>query len=422
MKRKISLILLLISPFFWSQISNNNTQLQLDSLKNEVGFLKESIIKLDQSKTTKSNNWYDKFSIGGYIQMRYNELFESNPNLECEQCDHFWGNDGSGFSFRRVRFKLAGQITPRIYFYLQPDFAKTVGSSQHVGILKDAYFDVGLDRDNVYKIRMGQSKVPYGFENLQSSSDRLPLDRNDAMNSGLKDERDLGVFFMWASKDKKKLMEKLYKENLKHSGDFGVFAFGIYNGQTGNNADKNKKFHVVTRFTYPMQFGNQIIEPGIQAYTGKFVLPNVSKNVGVNQNLEYLDQRLALSFILYPRPFGIQAEYNIGKGPEFNKNTNSIEVQNLNGGYATFSYYLKKGEQLIIPYARIQHYNGGKKHELDARSYKVREMEAGIEWHPFKAFELVAAFVNSERSNGDFINNYNFQKGNLIRLQAQLKF
>ncbi len=49
-------------------------------------------------------------------------------------------------------------------------------------------------------------------------------------------------------------------------------------------------------------------------------------------------------------------------------------------------------------------------------------MEAGIEWHPFKAFELVAAFVNSERSNRDFIINYNFQKGNLIRLQAQLKF
>ena len=421
MKKLGILTMLFISQQFWAQISDHNTQLQVDSLKNEVGILKEAIMKLDKKENTPSK-WYDKFSIGGYVQLRYNELFESNPNLECEQCDHFWGNDGNGLSFRRVRFKFSGQITPRVFFYIQPDFAKSVGSANHVGILKDAYFDIGLDKDNQYKLRLGQSKVPYGFENMQSSSDRLPLDRNDAMNSGLKDERDLGVFFMWVSKDKKKLMEKLYKENMKHSGDFGVFAFGLYNGQTGNNSDKNKKFHFVTRFSYPMQFGNQIIEPGIQAYSGKFVLPNVSKNVKVNQNLEYLDQRIAASFILYPRPFGIQAEYNIGKGPEFNKNTNAIEVQGLHGGYATFSYYWKKDSHLLIPFARIQQYKGGKKHELDARSYNVKEVEMGIEWHPFKSFELTAAFVNSDRTNGDFITNDNRQSGNLIRLQAQMKF
>ena len=138
--------------------------------------------------------------------------------------------------------------------------------------------------------------------------------------------------------------------------------------------------------------------------------------------MEYLDQRIAASFILYPRPFGIQAEYNIGKGPEFNKNTNAIEVQGLHGGYATFSYYWKKGSHLLIPFARIQQYKGGKKHELDARSYNVKEVEMGIEWHPFKSFELTAAFVNSDRTNGDFITNDNRQSGNLIRLQAQMKF
>jgi hypothetical protein len=36
-----------------------------------------------------------------------------------------------------------------------------------------------------YRVRIGQSKVPYGFENLQSSQNRLSLDRNDALNSAV---------------------------------------------------------------------------------------------------------------------------------------------------------------------------------------------------------------------------------------------
>jgi phosphate-selective porin len=48
-------------------------------------------------------------------------------------------------------------------------------------------------------LRVGQSKVPFGFENLQSSQNRLTLDRNDALNSAVANERDLGAFF-YASK------------------------------------------------------------------------------------------------------------------------------------------------------------------------------------------------------------------------------
>jgi hypothetical protein len=41
------------------------------------------------------------------------------------------------------------------------------------------------------------------------------------------------------------------------------------------------------------------------------------------------------AFVLYPKPFGVQAEY-IGKGPRYNKLTNSVDVSNLEGGYVTF--------------------------------------------------------------------------------------
>jgi hypothetical protein len=144
--------------------------------------------------------------------------------------------------------------------------------------------------------------------------------------------------------------------------------------------------------------------------------------VKFNANRSYLDQRVAATFVLYPRPFGIQAEYNIGKGPEFNKATDSIEVRNLHGGYITASYKKDFGKQTIIPFSRYHYYHGGKKHETDARSYHVNELEVGVEWQPNKNFELVAMYTISERRFEDFKLQDNFQTGNLLRLQAQLNF
>ena len=63
-----------------------------------------------------------------------------------------------------------------------------------------------------------------------------------------------------------------------------------------------------------------------------------------NEESEYLDQRIGGSLIVYPKPFGIQAEYNIGKGPEFNKFSDSIEVQNLKGGLV-FGYQVNDPER-----------------------------------------------------------------------------
>jgi hypothetical protein len=352
------------------------------------------------------------------MQIRYNGLFQTNSDLECEQCDEAWGGEESSLSLRRLRFKIYGQIHPRVFFYFQPDFSKSVSGAHNVGKLKDAFVDLGLDKNNEFRLRIGQSKVPFGYENLQSSSQRLPLDRDDALNSGLKDERDLGVFFYWANKEKRALMSELKKDGMKHSGDFGVFAFGIYNGQTANHPDQNGKFHVVTRFSLPIEIGNQVIEPGIQAYRGKYVLPETSPELNIQEEREFLDQRAAVSFVLYPKPFGIQAEYMIGQGPEFNKDTQQIEFQNLQGGYVTFSYF--KGE--FIPFTRLQYYDGGKKHELDARSYTVKELELGLEWQPNKAFELVTMYTFSNRRYEDFQLQDNHQSGSLLRIQAQLNF
>ena len=366
--------------------------------------------------------WFESFSIRGYAQVRYNGLFETNPELECEQCDRSWG-DGGSFFIRRIRIIFSGQISKRVYFYIQPDFASAPSSSSlNFAQIRDAYFDVGLDDDNEFRLRIGQSKIPFGFENLQSSQNRLPLDRADPTNSALSNERDLGVFFYWAPLEKRKLLSSLVRDGLKGSGDYGIFGFGLYNGQTANRPDQNGEPHVVARLTYPFAIGNQIVEPGIQAYTGKYVVTSASKGTVLTPDKEYLDRRVAATFVLYPQPFGIQAEYNIGEGPEFNKFTGVTEVQDLHGGYITLSYLAEVGDQIVIPFSRYQHYNGGKKHELDARSYNVEELEVGVEWQPFPTLELVAQYTFSSRRFEDFERQNNLQKGSLMRFQAQINF
>ncbi|OSZ79238.1 porin [Chitinophagaceae bacterium IBVUCB1] len=379
-------------------------------------------IELKQDANKKK--WYESFSIRGYVQARYNRLLETNDQLSCEQCDRSWGNNG-GFFLRRIRVIFFGQISKQVYFYFQPDFASSASTTGlHFGQIRDMYFDLGVDKKNQFRFRVGQSKIPYGFENMQSSQNRLPLDRADALNSAVSNERDLGVMFYYAPTKVRELFASLVSDGLKGSGDYGVFGIGVYNGQTANRPELNNDRHAVARLTYPFKIGNQIIEPGIQGYTGFYTMPTDQLSTGVKyrKDLTYIDKRVGATLVMYPKPFGILAEYNIGKGPEFNTQTDSIEARDLTGGFVTMSYMVKYKKQTFIPFTRVQYYEGGKKHERDARSHKVNEWEIGVEWQPVKQFELVAMYTISSRRFEDFAKQNNLQQGSLLRMQAQINF
>ena len=387
------------------------------------GLNAQTISDTTKAKTpATAKKWYESVQMRGYMQVRYNGLLQTNEDLECEQCDKSWGGDND-FFIRRMRLIFYGQVSPRVYFYIQPDFASAPSSSaMHFGQLRDAYFDVGLDEKNEFRFRIGQSKVPFGFENMQSSQNRLPLDRADALNSAVTNERDLGVFFYWAPAKTRKLFSSLVSEGLKGSGDYGVLGIGVYNGQTANRPELNPNKHVVARASYPVQIKNQVFEAGVQAYKGQFTLLSTTSGVGTATDKLYDDERIGATFVLYPKPFGILAEYNIGRGPEYDKLTNSIIESPLKGGFITASYKLDFKGQTLIPFSRYQYYDGGKKHELDARSYEVKELEIGAEWQPNKNFELVVMYTMSARRFEDAANPTNFQRGNLLRIQAQVNF
>ena len=368
-----------------------------------------------------SSNWYERLSLGGYTQLRYNRLFETTDKLKCEQCDKSLGADG-GFFLRRARIRIAGDVSPRMYAYLQFDMATSAGNSlQHTLGLKDAYFDLALDDEREYRFRIGQSKVPYGFENMQSSSNRLALDRNDALNSAVKDERDLGITFYYTPVVVRERLKMLTKSGLKGSGDYGMFGFGLYNGQGPGRIEQNDNLHAVARLTYPFELENkQIIETSIQAYKGKYSIPLSKANLSTQTLWD--DERIAGTLVVYPQPLGFQAEYNIGKGPEFNPSTMRTELQNLKGGYVQVMYRIEGDKHSFIPFVKYQYYDGGKKFETDARSYLVRDTEIGVEWQVGKYFELVALYMISNRTFEDALKPVNSVKGNTLRLQAQMNY
>jgi hypothetical protein len=413
----------------------NAQDIKKDEISREVVRVLDSINKVKQAEKAKADKelWYNKISIRGYVQVRYNGLLSTNDKVSCDQCDKSWGTtstapdakSNNGFFIRRARIVFSGQVHPNVYVYIQPDFASSPSSGiNHFAQLRDAYADISFDKKKEFRVRLGQSKIPYGFENLQSSQNRLTLDRNDGLNSAVANERDLGAFFYWAPAEIRERFAMLVKDGYKGSGDYGVFAFGVYNGQTANKSEANRNLHVVSRITYPFVIGNQIIEPGLQAYTGKWAFTNeLSTGVTTPDKQYTLDQRVGASFILYPKPFGIQTEYNIGKGPRYDKVTNTVDVSSLEGGYVTLNYKwdLPK-HQYLYPFAKFQYYDGGKKFEKDSRSYVVRDYEIGLEWQPIKAFELVAEWVIADRTFEDSALPINRQQGNLLRLQAQFNF
>ncbi|CAD0003285.1 porin [Flavobacterium chungangense] len=411
-------------------------ELNKQDVKNEVMRILDSINKAKLPDTKSGGgieeHWYDRISLRGYAQIRYNGLFSTNDKVSCDQCDKSWGTTSTapdakannGLFIRRARLVFSGQVHPNVFFYFQPDFASSPSSGiQNFVQIRDLYFDLSFDKKREYRLRVGQSKIPYGFENMQSSSQRLTLDRADGINSSIANERDLGMFFYWAPAEIRERFAMLVKDGYKGSGDFGVFAFGVYNGQIANKIDGNRDLNVVARVTYPFVIGNQIIEPGIQAYTGKWAFTGeISSGVTVNDPQYIKDQRIGATFVLYPKPFGIQTEYNFGTGPRYNTVTKNVDVTDLNGGYVLLNYKWDIKKQHIYPFAKFQYYDGGKKYEKDARSYLVRDYQIGVEWQPIKAFELVAEYVIADRTFEDSALPVNRQQGNLLRLQAQFNF
>ncbi|WP_298396352.1 porin [Sphingobium sp.] len=386
----------------------------------------------------KSKAWYEKLTLRGYTQMRYNAFLSGDDSAPSGQSRLRSVHDSSisdrgSFSLRRARLVLQGDVSDRVSLYLQSDFASAVnnqaGSERREGFvqLRDAYADVFLDKGKNWRLRFGQSKVPFGWENMQSSSNRLTLDRSDAINSGVPSERDLGIVAYYTPPSVQKIWDRLGHDGQKLFGNYGAFGLGVFNGQGTNRTEQNRGLMKVAFATWPFEldglgdaFEGQVFEIGGSAMMND-VQPEL-RSGGVS-TIAYDDNRAGIHAILYPQPFGIQAEWNWGKGPEFDRISQSIETKNLSGGYVQAMYRLPTDDSIgaLMPYGRWQHYRGGWKAGTNAPRLETDEFELGVEWQPWKALEFTFAYARMKRAEADE-RRTGRAEGNLIRTQVQWNY
>ncbi|PKM35551.1 MAG: porin [Gammaproteobacteria bacterium HGW-Gammaproteobacteria-10] len=400
------------------------------------------------------DHWFDRINLRGYTQLRYNHAFTgdrvggSSTNPELRSVMDGGVKDNQNFTLRRVRLVIYGDISNFLYLYIQPDFATSVRNQSggetrlHYVQLRDAYADIYLTKDHEYRIRAGQSKVPFGWENLQSSQNRLALDRNDALNSAVPSERDLGLFAYYTPEHVQKLWKDLSKKGLKTSGDYGVLGVGIYNGQSLNREEANDGMYVVAHSTYPLDLGfmgdalkGQVLEIGADAFSGKFKptfgnFTTFDKSIDISgstieansgKNKSFTEERVAVHAILFPQPFGFQAEWNWGNAGALNVDTATIEKTSLSGGYVQAMYKIDDFYGTWIPYVKWQTYRGMWKANANMPKMEVDELEIGVEWQVMKALELVVNYSHMDRTN---MNNSAFGQasGDVVRAQLQWNY
>ncbi len=390
----------------------------------------------------------------GYMQLRNTPIMGGDKGVNLWS-DRSVGDDTSlndqdkNFLIRRMRLIFYGDVGDRLYYYIQPDLASSIGGTSNSNAsgagnfaqLRDAYGDLHLTKNKVHRIRVGQSKVPYGYENLQSSQNRLALDRVDALNSAVRDERDLGAFYYYTPENVQALFKEIQDAGLKHSGNYGMIGFGVYNGQGANARDRNDNLHVVARASYPWKTeSGQIYEMGIQGYHGEYVSTtgNYNRNgtTGSTPTLArtngIADERVGVSFRMYPQPFGLEGEWNWGNTPGLDMATNRIEEKNLKGGYVQASYKIDNFKFFdtngtLLPFIKWQYFDGYSKAETNSPRNQVNDWEYGLEWQIAPEVELVAVYHKMHRNNlvtGNTSGRPDYERfqANALRMQLQYNF
>lgn len=372
--------------------------------------------------------WFEKMSIRGYVQLRYNLLLHQEGEGDWYVPGDRSVREGAGLFLRRGRLILSGDTSERIFLYLQTELNALPADGDFSLQLRDLYADIDIDKRESLRLRVGQSKIPYGFSNLQSSQNRLALERPDPISSAAEGERDIGMFLYWAPPKVRAYFKSLVKDGLKGSGDYGVVGLGIYNGQGLNRLDLNPTPHIIARVSYPLQISDHLaVEPGLQGYRGLFV-PEVGPLPSGVSEIEpsvpeqgVLDERVAASLVIYPKPVGIETEWNIGRGPTLDGA--EIESMPLWGGYVQGSVRIPVDNTVLFPFTRWQTYEGGRKFATNAPHVRIDEWDFGTEWSPLSDLELTAVYTYTpHRTTSNAVPYSELSQGSRVGMQLQWSY
>lgn len=374
--------------------------------------------------------WYNRFGLRGYTQFRFTETWGgSGPALEVPADRSV--NEDESFMIRRGRFVLSGDASDRLALYAQADVSGSTGGGDFALQLRDLYADIALDSNKAFRVRVGQSKVPYGWVNMQSSQNRLGIERPDGINSAAEGERDIGAYLMWATPEARARFREISDKGLKGTGDYGVAAFGVYSGQGPNRSDQNGRPHVLGRWTYPFKLASgQFVEIGAQAYRGKFVSPGgvvappgSAPFIPEAPDGGVVDQRVGVTAVWYPQPLGVEVEWNVGEGPSLSDDYARIDKRSLSGGYAQVSYREQNALGTWMPFARWNYFDGGRKFARNAPRMQVNELDIGLEFARWAEVELTMMYSRTfERTRTSLFPYEATKDANRLGFQVQWNY
>jgi hypothetical protein len=142
---------------------------------------------------------------------------------------------------------------------------------------------------------------------------------------------------------------------------------------------------------------------------------------------------------MYPKPFGVQAEWRWGHTPMLNEQSVAdgdpfVANGSANGGYIQAMYKIDHFYGTWYPYFKYEQYDGGSKFDANSPHMKVSHYEFGFEYDPLPEIVLRATYdilaatnVGQTGIGGAFTglsNNlpYGYYNGNIVRLGLQWNY
>lgn len=354
-------------------------QEQIDALKAEVRQLREQLADTEkthekitedvgtlQDKTAKSS-WAEKVKVSGYIQSQF--TYDRA------------GSHKSDFLVRRGRLKLDAQVTDQAALTLQIDAARDKVE------LKDAYVDIGRKSDP-WRFRTGQSKVPFMYEVLESSSTRLEPERTAMAQVLFPSERDIGAWL-------------LLKNALGDSVPATTLDLGVMNGNGPNTkGDADGRKDVIARLRFAL--GNQPVDKNTEANSVYLAYQqgSLTDSKGVETDKRYIGG--GVSYVTGPLWLRGEMLYGERSGKDFR------------GWYAHAAYAIPETRDTL--FARYEYFDENR----DVTGDLFRNWTAGWQHELDERTRVVLAhdFRNPEKS----YSSYTKTNGGLTTIRLQVKY
>jgi len=384
--------------------------------------------RASESQFISSPRWFERINMNGYVQFRYST--RSDAKLTNPQGESLSNNHPQDFFFRRIRMVLQGQTSDRTSFFFQAAHEGNGFRAQELELV-DMRGDYYLTLDKVHRIVYGLHRVPNSFDTYRSSSQRQELDRGEAVQTGAPGERDLGLAYYWSPKIAQERFNQLAAYH-NGPGDYGVFGLMVYNGQGRSATELNKDKHLGAKLAYPFQLPNgRLLETGVLGFTGEYIVAGTGSPTSTSSNRCYKnlsgtgcaiqDKRVTAYIWSPPQPWGVMAEYTVGRGPERDE-TGIVREQELHGGYAQLNYTWRYSDiGMLTPYARYGYYHGGMKNVTAAAADNTM-WNLGLVWEPDTHLRLVSEYSIHNRldtTNIRFNTPQEEFNGQMLRFQIQ---